>query len=136
MFLVEKLVVYQKALDFGERILRIEQRTPRRAPGTLLNQAVRASTSVALNLAEGNGRWTTSDRRHFFHIARGSLYECLPLMEFFRRLGSISEAESTSLRGDMEEISKMLNALIRGNNNKRKAGRDGEMRDGDRMERP
>lgn len=77
-----------------------------------MDQAVRASTSIALNLAEGNGRRSKADRRHFFYIARGSLYECLPLLEFFRRTGVISNSQSDQLKIDIEEISKMINALI------------------------
>jgi four helix bundle protein len=35
-----------------------------------------ASTSIPLNIAEGNGRFTSADRCHFFDNARGSSLEC------------------------------------------------------------
>jgi len=37
--------------------------------------------SIAANLAEGNGRFTKADRKNFFIIARGSVQECVPLLE-------------------------------------------------------
>ena len=45
-------------------------------PGYLKNQLLRASSSVALNLAEGYGKFTPRDRLRFFHIAMGSVREC------------------------------------------------------------
>ena len=44
-----------------------------RVAAFLRNQLDRAASSIVLNLAEGNGRRTTSDRKHFFQIAYGSL---------------------------------------------------------------
>ena len=52
-----------------------------RGYGFLADQLNRAAVSVAANLAEGNDRFTTPDRLHFFGIARGSMLECLPLLE-------------------------------------------------------
>ncbi|MCB0345761.1 MAG: four helix bundle protein [Bdellovibrionales bacterium] len=40
------------------------------------DQLTRAAHSIALNLAEGNGKHTTKEQRRFFHIAMGSLREC------------------------------------------------------------
>ena len=48
---------------------------------TLRNQLTRASSSIALNLAEGNGRKQTNDRKHFFQIAYGSLKECKAILD-------------------------------------------------------
>ena len=47
----------------------------------LRNQLTRASSSIALNLAEGNGRKQTNDRKHFFQIAYGSLKECKSILD-------------------------------------------------------
>ncbi len=40
------------------------------------DQLLRASQSIPLNIAEGNGRGTNADRRRFFEIAQGSALEC------------------------------------------------------------
>jgi four helix bundle protein len=34
--------------------------------------------SISSNIAEGNGRFTKADHKHFFGIARGSVQECVP----------------------------------------------------------
>ena len=41
----------------------------------LKSQLERATSSVALNLSEGNSRFSSKDRRRFFHIAYSSLKE-------------------------------------------------------------
>lgn len=44
--------------------------------GHLRDQLHRASTSIALNLAEGNAKGSAKEKRNFFHMAYGSLREC------------------------------------------------------------
>ena len=50
-------------------------------PDYLKDQLLRASSSVALNLAEGSGRATRGDQARFFHIALGSLRECQAVLD-------------------------------------------------------
>jgi four helix bundle protein len=45
------------------------------------DQLLRASQSIPLNFAEGNGKGTNADRRRFFEIARGSASECAPIQD-------------------------------------------------------
>ena len=49
-------------------------------PSFLRNQLDRASSSIVLNLAEGDARQSRNDRKHFFHIAYGSLSECKAIL--------------------------------------------------------
>jgi four helix bundle protein len=44
--------------------------------GNLGDQLSRASSSIALNLSEGNAKGSAKDKRNFFHTAYGSLREC------------------------------------------------------------
>ncbi|NIM50475.1 MAG: four helix bundle protein [Armatimonadetes bacterium] len=78
----------------------------------LADQLNRASLSISLNIAEGNGRWTQADRKNFFGIARGSIHECVPLIELCRRKRLINDQTCIELRAELEEISKMLSGLI------------------------
>ncbi|MES3039191.1 MAG: four helix bundle protein [Bdellovibrionota bacterium] len=50
-------------------------------PRFLHEQLLRASSSVALNLAEGSGKRTPQDERRFYGIAFGSLRECQAILE-------------------------------------------------------
>jgi 23S rRNA-intervening sequence protein len=78
-FAFEKLLVYQKAIDFSDRTCQISQTFPR-GFYFLVDQLNRAALSIAANIAEGNGRFTKPDRKNFFGIARGSVQECVPLL--------------------------------------------------------
>lgn len=52
----EKLEVYQAALEFISWTVPLSERLP--ASASVRNQLDRASTSVPLNIAEGNGKFT------------------------------------------------------------------------------
>jgi len=112
-FAFEKLIVYQKAIDFAERICQLTDAFPRGC-FFLSDQLNRASLSIATNIAEGNGRFTKPDRRNFFGIARGSVQECVPLLELARRRGLVKPEEHAALKLHLEEIAKMLSGLISG----------------------
>jgi four helix bundle protein len=54
MFISEKLEVYQKAVAFADQVSRLTADFPR-GHGDLADQFNRASLSISLNIAEGNG---------------------------------------------------------------------------------
>jgi four helix bundle protein len=76
-FAFEKLVVYQKSVDFADSMCATTEEF-QRGYGFLADQLNRAALSISSNIAEGNGRFTIPDRKHFFGIARGSVQECVP----------------------------------------------------------
>jgi four helix bundle protein len=112
VFLFEKLTVYQRALTFAERVSNLTEGFPR-GHWYLADQLNRASLSISLNIAEGNGRWTEADRRHFFAVARGSVHECIPLLEMCRRKKLVAEHDCEELRAEVETLAKMLAGLMR-----------------------
>ena len=116
-FSFEKLLVYQKALDFADEVCARTERF-QRGYGFLGDQLNRASLSISANIAEGNGRFTKADRRNFFGIARGSVQECVPLIELARRRGLLHSEEHAALKDRLEEIARMLSALIKGLDNR------------------
>ena len=69
----EKLDVYQLAISFvgwcEDILLRCEGRASAK------QHLDEASTSIPLNIAEGNGKWSKKDRRKYFEIARASALE-------------------------------------------------------------
>jgi len=83
-----------------------------RGYGFLSDQLNRASLSIAANIAEGNGRFTKPDRRNFFGIARGSVQECVPLMELALRRKLLTFQDHEKLKSMPEEISRMHSGLI------------------------
>lgn len=112
-FMFENLEVYQKSVDFTDRILGLTENFPRDY-GFLTDQLNRAALSIATNLAEGNGRFTKADRKNFFTIARGSIQECVPLLEVARRRRLLEETKHEALRTELEIMAKMISGLIKG----------------------
>ena len=100
-FMFENLDVYQKAVDFTDRAVSLTEAFPR-GYGLLADQLNRAALSIATNLAEGNGRFTKADRKHFFVIARGSVQECVPLLEIARRKCLIIDEDHGAMRGHLD----------------------------------
>ncbi|MBY0587091.1 four helix bundle protein [bacterium] len=112
-FAFEKLLVYQKAVDFADTICSATESFPR-GYGFLVDQLNRASLSIAMNIAEGNGGFTKPDRRNFFGIARGSVQECVPLLELANRRSLVKTEQQTHLKSELGELSKILSGLIKG----------------------
>ena len=110
-FAFEKLLVYQKSVDFADQICITTENFPR-GYGFLSDQLNRASLSIAANIAEGNGRFTKPDRRNFFIISRGSIQECVPLMELAFRRKLLASQVHEKLKSILEEISRMFSGLI------------------------
>jgi four helix bundle protein len=78
----------------------------------LLRQLTRAASSVALNIAEGQGRMTARDRRHFATVARGSLCEVVACLQILRADGALPEGQFDGLMGQATEVLGLLNGLI------------------------
>jgi len=78
----EKLVAYQRSVQFvawSSQLL--EELAPKSAKLAVWDQFDRASTSVPLNIAEGNAKYTAPDRCRYFDTARGSALECAAGLE-------------------------------------------------------
>ncbi|MEW6536196.1 MAG: four helix bundle protein [Candidatus Auribacterota bacterium] len=111
-FLFENLDVYKNSVDFADTISRLTEDFPK-GNYYLVDQINRASLSIATNIAEGNGRYHKPDRANFFRIARGSAFECVPILELCRRKKLISEEMCNTLKENLNEICKMLSGLIK-----------------------
>jgi len=106
------LIVWQKSIEFASIVIDIaEKLVTKRKHFRLIEQLEASVTSVAMNIAEGKGRFTNKDYGHFLVIARGSLYETLTLLEIFKLKGWISEEDFDNLEKRSIEISKMLTTL-------------------------
>jgi four helix bundle protein len=112
MFLFEKLVVYKKSVDFVDRIFGTCEVINGLAFTKLKDQLRRASLSVPLNIAEANGRAHKRERRQFYYTSRGSLHECIPILEILLKRKKITMEEFKSLYDLAEEIAKMLAGII------------------------
>ena len=77
------------------------------------DQLLRASQSIPLNIAEGNGKATEGDRRRFFEIARGSALECAAVQDVLVVCGAIRNEECDYGKKLLDRIVAMLTKLGR-----------------------
>lgn len=117
-FAFEKLQVYQKAVSFADAVCTLTKGFPR-GYFFLADQLNRAALSIAANIAEGNGRFTKPDRKNFFGIARGSVQECVPLLELAHRHGLLHADRHQQIKDQLEEIARMLSGFINGLDNRK-----------------
>jgi four helix bundle protein len=108
----EKLDVYKKALLFTEEIYTISKNFPKEELYGLAGQLRRAPISISANIAEGNGRYNKRDFAQFLRIARGSIYECVPLLQISLKQLYIEEDAYKKLTANCNELAKMINGLI------------------------
>jgi len=111
MFSFESLDVYQLSLEFAKEIVKTTFYMPR-GYFSLVDQLRRASTSISLNIAEGSGRYAKGEKRQFYSIAKGSTYECVPLVSLFKDLGLFSSEQTDNFKETLQRIAKMLTKLV------------------------
>ena len=107
----QKLEVYRKSKDFylGCKALTLEKSLER----YVRDQLGRASYSIILNIAEGSAKKTNADRRNFFTVSRGSLFECVAIFDLLHQEGNIDDALYIKQMNLASEISKMLFVMAR-----------------------
>jgi len=113
----EKLDVYQASLEFIAWTVPLLSKLPGGA--SVRNQLDRASTSVPLNIAEGNGKFTSPDRCRFFDIARGSALESAACLDVMVAKGFVKMEEIQAGKAVLVQIVSMLFGLIRANSDVR-----------------
>ncbi len=105
----ERLDVYQEAIRCVYWADKLLEKVPKGF--SVHNQLDRASTSIPLNIAEGNGKYTAADRCRFFDIARGSALECAARLDVLVAKKQIDGADSG--KAMLVRIVSMLVGLIR-----------------------
>jgi four helix bundle protein len=78
----------------------------------LRDQLTRASLSIPLNVAEGCGRRSSSDKARFFAIARGRAMECAAIVDCLRLLGLVPIAKAKEASWLLVRIVQMLTKLM------------------------
>ena len=106
----EKLIVYRRALEFAtwSQIL-IDSLTKKTSTRDHLE---RAGDSIALNIAEGNGKFSLKDRARFFQMAHGSALECAACLDLFVARRCCEQDAITNGKLILEEIVKMLFTML------------------------
>ena len=107
----ENLRVYTEAIKFVSWVNIFLDRIPKRL--AIYNQLDRASTSIVLNIAEGNGKFTSPDRCKHFDIARGSSLECAACLDIAISKELATTEETSAGKEMLLSIVSMLVGLIK-----------------------
>ena len=107
----EKLEVYRNSIAFCAWVGDFLPSIPSKASAK--DQLDRASTSIPLNIAEGNGKFSARDRARFLETARGSALECAACLDVLvaRKLATIDQASEA--KGQLAGIVRMLIGLLK-----------------------
>ena len=106
----ERLKVYQEALRFAAWATPLIEELS--AKLSARDQLDRASTSIVLNLAEGNGKRSYPDRCRYFDIARGSGVECAACLDVLVARRKLSQERANEGKAILMEVVSMTAGLI------------------------
>ncbi len=109
----EKLEVYQEAIAFIAWLSALLKGSV--GLGDVKDQLDRASTSIPLNIAEGNGKYALKDRCRFFDMAHASALECAAGLDVLVAKSKLTTDEIRPGKQRLQNIVRMLMALIKRN---------------------
>ena len=112
----DKLKVYQKAIEFVAWVNRIIKGIKIRT--STIDQLGRAADLIALNIAEGNGKYTGKDKCRYFDISRGSAFESASCLDLLFSKNLITSENVKEGKEQLREIVSMLMGLIKSNSNR------------------
>jgi four helix bundle protein len=112
MFKFEKLDVWIKAVGLYEETLLLSHAIHQIEQFSLGEQIRKAALSVSTNIAEGTGREGERESKHFFNIAKGSVYEVVSLLHVMRERNYLTEEKYRIVYLHCDEIARMLSGLI------------------------
>ena len=110
MFIFETFPVYQHAQKVYKEI--IEYLKKNTVDRYVSDQLRRAMLSVVLNIAEGSGKYSSKEKKRYYLIARGSVYECVALTNLLE----VAEADRSRLavwKDTLLLIHKMLSGMVK-----------------------
>ena len=108
-----ELVVWQKAMDLFEDLVKDVETFPKTEAARIIsNQVLRSVSSVSANIAEGYGRRKGKEYEHYLYISRGSANESIDWYEKLKRLSYISIDSFNQREEICEEIRAMLTSMI------------------------
>ncbi|MBK9632924.1 MAG: four helix bundle protein [Bacteroidetes bacterium] len=114
----KNLIVWQKAIEFVTVIYKTTKLFPSDEKFNLITQINRAVISVPVNIAEGYGRESSKNYLQFLRISRGSILELETLLLISKNLNYLPIKDYEKLTENLNEISKLLQGLIKSIQNK------------------
>ena len=110
-FKFEKLIIWQKAMDFGEIMDQLSLNFPDREKFNLSSQISRASDSIALNISEGSIGQSNPEQKKFIGYSIRSLAEVVTCLFKAKRRKYITEKEFIKLYNEAYHLMNMMSAF-------------------------
>jgi len=104
---VEDLIIWQKAMVLTKKVYIIASDLPQDEKFGLTSQIKRSAVSIPSNIAEGAGRNSKKEFKHFISIANGSTYELETQLRLLVELKLIVKEKIQPLIDLCIEIQKM-----------------------------
>ena len=71
-------------------------------------ESFQVSFSITLNIPENSGRFSKPNRRHFFCDFRGSIFECITILDVLHASNTINTDTFNSFLKKADELSRIL----------------------------
>ena len=107
------LIVWQRAVEMTIALYRLTEEFPKQEMFGLSSQLRRAGVSVASNIAEGWGRQSEGEYKHFLGMARGSNMEIQTQLLIASKLGFGDPKKLELAEPLSNETGKMLVSLMK-----------------------
>jgi four helix bundle protein len=111
MFDFQNLDVYKKTKQFHVDCKRLI--LSNKLDSYVKDQLGRASFIIVLNIAEGSGKFSKPDRRNYFVTARGSVFECVAILDILHDTRIINKEPFDGHLKNAVELSRILYAMIK-----------------------
>jgi four helix bundle protein len=107
----QKLAVYQSALEYIDRTYELTKQLPDSERYNLRSQLERASTSIALDIAEGSTGQSDAEQNRFLGLAVRSYLETVACLDLIERRGYIRAEATNRLRENGHQVFIKLQAF-------------------------
>lgn len=110
MFGHEKFKAYQLSIEFLKVALTFSDSLP---PGysSIKDQLKRAAMSIPLNIAEGSGKTSFTDKKRFYSIARGSAMECAAICDVLQLIDKQYFTKVGDAKDSLKSIVSILSSV-------------------------
>lgn len=120
---LDELEVYQLARDLGRKAWNVYSQLHWRDRGTMGDQFITATDSIAANIAEAFGRFHYLDKNRFHYTARGSLVESKHWLDVLKERSKIDEENYAVFSGSIDTLHIKLNNYINSTKERKLASR-------------
>ncbi len=108
------LEIWKRAVRLAKTINDLTQSFPACEKFGLTVQMNRSGVSIASNIAEGCGRRTIADQKHFIHVAIGSSFELETQIEIAYLSHYVNASIYQSIVSELNTLQKMMVGYLRG----------------------